>query len=114
MRLSFTAHRDTIGDDALPAVSLKISHQHFELNLLIPLHDLDLLDHVQYTPHEQGAVRLGMSARADAWWSCDDGMVFIGIGDDDQTWDFGVHIPAKRLPDLRETIDKQLRDSRWG
>jgi hypothetical protein len=110
MMLSFAAIVGTIGETERPAVALKISSETFEMNVWLPLEDLQLLDKVLGTRWEQGALRLGRSASADVWWSHDDECVFIAAGPDDQTWDFGIRIPADRFAELRSTIQEELQD----
>lgn len=92
----------------MPGVCLVISATEYELHVQLHLDEIQLLEKVPFTPWETGALKIGTSANADAWWSCDDGTIFIGIGHDDQTWTFGVHFPVDRFDDLRAAIADEL------
>lgn len=109
MTISFIANSSTVGpNDDAPGVCLKISGAAYEMNVWLAVADLHLLERVPSTPWEGGALKLGTSAGADVWWSCDDGEVLIAAGRDDQTWDFGVNIPLARFADLRAAIDHEV------
>jgi len=47
MMLSFAANAGAIGETERPAVALKISSETFEMNVWLPLEDLQLLDKVK-------------------------------------------------------------------
>ena len=95
-------------EDDGPAVVLKISSEAFELNVALRISEIARLDDVLATPWQGGALRLGTSAGAPAWWSCDDGQVAICVGRDDQTWDFSIAFPVAELATLRASIDSEL------
>lgn len=88
MTLSFTANRATIGaNDDVPAIALKLSGVESELNIWLPTSDLHLLDRIHSTRWEHGALKLGSSANAHAWWSYSDHAIAVphalrGIGAD--------------------------------
>lgn len=104
MTVPFSANYGDITD--LPAVVLKISNDVFELNVWLRTSELARLDDVLATRWESGALQLGSSANAAAWWSCDNGDVAICVGPDDQTWDFSITFPASEFAKLRESIDE--------
>ncbi|NUO47997.1 MAG: hypothetical protein HOV80_03985 [Polyangiaceae bacterium] len=109
MTLTFAASHVTVGaNDDVPGISLKISGAEYEMNIWFPVSDLHLLERVPRAPWEQGALKLGTSANADVWWSCDEGHVFVAAGRDDQTWDIGIRFPLAELVELRAAIDEEL------
>ena len=98
-------------EDGAPAIALKIQSDVCELNLWLAVSSLPRLREVPSTPWEAGALRLGTSAGSSAFWSCDDGEIFVGVGHDDETWDFGVSFPETLFPDLIAEIERALGQS---
>src|SRR5690349_10135769 len=98
-------------EDDGPAVVLTISSEVFELNVALRISELARLDDVLATPWQGGALHLGTSAGAAAWWSCDDGRVAICVGHDDQTWDFSISFPVVEFAKLHESISRELEYS---
>ncbi len=110
MAISFAASPSTVGtDDDQPGITLKISCVECEMNVWLALAELPILDRVLATPWEGGALKLGTSASADAWWSCDNGFVLVAAGHDDQAWDFGLRFPVAQFADLRAAIAEELK-----
>jgi hypothetical protein len=105
MAFSFCASHSTVGPaDDEPGVDLKISGSECEMNVCLALAELHLLDRVKSTPWEQGSLKIGTSAHAPVWWSCDDAKVFIAAGVDDQTWFFGVSLSLAQFAELCAAI----------
>ena len=84
--------------------AVKVSTPTFEINVRVPSNDVPKLAKVRTTPWENGALRIGESAGAPAFWSSSEGgTVSILVGHDDQTWDIAVLMPP-------ETVDEILRE----
>ena len=105
--ISFTAGREL--NDEIEAMGLKISSDAFELNVHVPVSELGLLDQVLEKRWVDGAVKIGTSANAPAWWSSDDDLVSICVGTDDQLWDIGITFPVAEFATLRACIDEELK-----
>jgi len=104
---SFSLSAETSSlEDGAPAVAVKIQSDVCELNVCIAVPDLPRLRDVPTTPWDSGALRLGVSARSPAFWSCDRGQISVCVGHDDETWDFGISFPENLLPDLISEIER--------
>jgi hypothetical protein len=110
--VSFYANDSVVDPDGSAAIALKISCNAYELNIWIRDAELPRLDSVPLTSWEAGAIKIGTSAGADVWWSSDDGRISIGVGHDDQTWDFGVGFSLSDYSRLRNAIDDELKERR--
>jgi hypothetical protein len=95
-------------EDGRPAIAVKIQGPAYELNVWIPVSELPSLRRVPSTRWEKGALRIGRSAGSETFWSCDSGEVFIGVGHDDQTWDFGVLLSEGEFSRLLSEIEREL------
>ena len=105
--ISITAARAYIEDD-VPAIAVKISGQSYELNIWLQLPDVERLRDVKTAPWADGSIRAGTSANAPAFWSCDRGAVFVGVGHDDETWDFGISTTMADFHALLAEIEREL------
>ncbi len=96
--------------DGSPAIALKIQGPRYELNVLLSIAELPLLREVLSTRWDSGALRIGSSAGAAAFWawSCEAGEVWVGVGHDDETWDFGVLFPKSDFLALIAEIEREL------
>ena len=89
--------------------NIKIATDAFEVNVLVPVEQAALLDRVRQTPWASGALQIGTSAGAPAWWCIGDAdredpdRMSILVGEDDQSWDIAVQVPIA-------TIDEVLRE----
>lgn len=104
---SVTAADSTL-QDGTDAIAVKISCPTYELNVWLRVPEVALLETVPETPWEQGSIQAGMSAGAKVFWSCDDGEVSVGVGHDDQTWDFGVAISLDDFEVMMTEIHREL------
>ena len=94
------------GDKRYYAISLST---HTWLMLIhIPPEEVPRLSEVTSRPWDQGALRIGDSAGASAFWSTngeeDRDVVVIVIGQDDETWDISVAIPATTIDSILDAI----------
>lgn len=109
MAFSFcAAHASDGGNDDEPGLLLKISGEECEMNVCLSLSELQRLERVRSAPWDGGAIKIGSSANAPVWWSCDAGEVFIAAGNDDQTWAFGLRITLAQFAELRAAIEEEL------
>lgn len=104
---------EAIDAGGAPSYAVKIGADSFEVNVLIPAAEADRLSRVRRTPWEGGALRIGTSAGAPAWWCAGGGdidddttTVSILIGEDDQTWDVALQLPAEVIDDVLREIDR--------
>ena len=82
-------------------LSLKLQAQNWELNVLMTEPELALIYSVQIANwNERSSVKIGQSAGNPAFWSCENGSLSILIGQDDESWDFGVTMPATIINDI--------------
>jgi hypothetical protein len=103
---SFTAEEaDLLG---APAVVLKISGPSYEINVWLRPPEVRVLDAVPNTSWQASrAIRAGTCAGASVFWSCDDGEVFISVGDDDESWDLGISFPLSLFSELMDDIENE-------
>ena len=94
--------------DGTPAIAVKIQGPEYEINISIPISELAVLRKVPLTQWESGALCIGKSAGSASFWSCDSGQIYIGVGHDDQTWDFGVMFPESEFSGLLAEIEREL------
>jgi hypothetical protein len=105
--LSLSAEAGSL-DDGRPAFAVKIQGAAYELNVWIPVSELSALRKVPSTPWGTGALQIGESAGSASFWSCDSGEIFIGVGHDDQSWDFGASFPESEFARLLSEIEREL------
>ncbi len=73
---------------------VKLQGGTWELNIWATTDELWKLADIEKTDLAQGrTLRVGTSAHAPVWWNELDGTVYISVGHDDVTWDFGVTVP---------------------
>ena len=70
--------------------------------------DVAKLGEVTSRSWDDGALRIGDSAGASAFWSVngedDNDTVVILIGDDDETWDISFAVPAATIAEIVDAI----------
>ncbi|MGW9196681.1 hypothetical protein [Micromonospora chersina] len=72
------------------------------------------LPRVAGADHEQRLdVSLGTSARRPVWWSVRDGQLALSVGQDPESYDFLVVLPAALLSEIRAQLDALDADD-WG
>ena len=95
-------------DDEGALLDIKIATGTIEVNVLVPVDQAGLLGRVRDTPWASGALQIGTSAGAPAWWCTGDAdgedsdNMSILVGEDDQSWDIALQFPIA-------TIDEVLR-----
>ena len=104
---TFTAERSWL-EDMTPAIAVKISAPSYEVNVGLRLEEVGLLPAILSTSWKTGAKPVGRSAGAHVFWSCDDGMVSLGIGHDDQTWDVGISFSAEAFHRMLAAIQHEI------
>ncbi|WP_171160091.1 hypothetical protein [Usitatibacter palustris] len=104
-----------IGD--IDAALLTLSSEFVELNVWLPLQELDRLE--SRIPLDQGgtkAFQAGRSAGAPVHWIRQPtGQLYILVGDDDETWDFSIIVSpscaASLFTDLRMFAGREKHDA---
>jgi hypothetical protein len=56
---------------------------------------------------DRGSLKIGESAGDSAFWCCSDGILSILVGQDDETWDFGVSMPEGIIDDMIAEIQRE-------
>jgi hypothetical protein len=91
---------------------IKISARAYEINVVIPAADAAALRRAPMTPWLSGSVRAGTSAGMPVWWSAgEDEMASVLVGQDDQTWDFGISVPMAAFEAILREIEALERRS---
>lgn len=94
-------------EDGVAYYAIKISSSFVEFNVTIPGSEIDQLRQVLSTDWASGALRLGTSAGAAVFWCTgDDDTLSVLIGHDDQTWDIGLTLPAKVVPQILDSLPR--------
>lgn len=83
-----------------PGQAVKIQTAFYELNVVLEPSDIEPLAKARAADWNQGSVRAGRSAGSAAFWSCDGQSMFIAVGHDDETWDFGVSLPVAAFDEI--------------
>jgi hypothetical protein len=96
------------GDKRFYAVSL--STQTWLALIHVAPEDVERLGEVTSRPWDDGALRIGDSAGASAFWSInsdkDRDTVVILIGEDDETWDISFAVPATTIDEILAAIKR--------
>ena len=80
---------------------VKLQGDTWELNVWATTDELWKLADIEKTDWDQRrTLQVGRSAKAPVWWSERDGTVYILVGHDDMTWDFGVTVPLSTVHNL--------------
>jgi hypothetical protein len=80
---------------------LKIQEQSWELNIWMAKNELDLIPDVRTANWNQRiSVQIGKCAGLPTFWSCEDGILSILIGQNDESWDFGVTMPEAVIDNM--------------
>lgn len=87
--------------------ALKISTDAFEINVRFPSEDASKFGQIINTPWLSGAIKIGECADAPVYWCADEDKKSISVlvGQDDETWDFGLYLPAEVI----ETILNEIK-----
>ena len=91
-------------DNHAKCVLIKIQADSYELNIWVP--DLDIPKLRNLPKWEPGSEQIGSSAGRPAFWSLDDGRISVLIGQDDQTWDFGVSFDTATHREIVEEAER--------
>ena len=89
-------------------VSLKISSEHLELNLVLSESDIrNIVANITNANWEhRQSIKAGTCINANVYWCCnDEGSFSILIGQDDETWEIGLKLPMYVINDLKNTFD---------
>ena len=81
---------------------MKIQTQDWELNIHLSEQELVELKHIRSANwNARQSIKAGVSANASVFWAYnnDRETVSVLIGQDDESWDFGVMLPLKDLLD---------------
>jgi hypothetical protein len=98
MDVSVTVTKEGKGKAA--SYQIKLGADVFEVNVRVPADDVHELKLVASSTWEEGSMQIGESAGAPVFWSCDDGMVAILIGEDDEMWDVALSVPVEVMEQI--------------
>jgi hypothetical protein len=80
--------------------TLTLEAEVFEVNIHIPAEEVEELKLVAGSRWEDGSMQIGESAGVPVFWSTDDGMVAILIGEDDENWDIALSVPVQVMESI--------------
>jgi hypothetical protein len=83
---------------------LKLQAEVFEVNIRIPQAEVEELKLVASSRWEDGSMQIGESAGAPVFWSTEDGVVAILIGEDDENWDIALSVPLAVMDTIIDAI----------
>jgi len=103
---------DYIYRDDEKRYAIRLAMDACELTVHVPMTDVSKIAEVRSTPWLKGALQIGESADAPAFWSVGDDeetkdTVSILLGHDDQTWDIAVRMPVSVIDDIARAIAKR-------
>lgn len=84
--------------------SVKLQSEVFEVNIRIPAAEVEELKLVASSAWEDGSMQIGESAGAPVFWSTEDGVVALLIGEDDENWDIALSLPVAVMDTIIEAI----------
>lgn len=84
--------------------SVKLQSEVFEVNIHIPATEVEELRLVASSTWEEGSMQIGESAGAPVFWSTEDGVVALLIGEDDENWDIALSLPVAVMDTIIEAI----------
>jgi hypothetical protein len=91
---------------------VKLQGETWELNIWATTDELWKLADIEKTDWVQRrTLQIGTCAHAPVWWNELDGTVFIAIGHDDVTWDFGVTVPLSTVHNLIAELGEPPEDT---
>lgn len=83
---------------------VRLQSEVFELNIHIPAAEVEELKLVPSTSWDEGSMQIGESAGAPVFWSTEDGVVALLIGEDDEDWDIALSVPVAVIEQILEGI----------
>jgi len=92
-------------DNASTRISLKIRDESYELTIWLSKNCIDKLKNIENMPWDDGSIKVGKSAGSDVFWACEEEIVSILIGGDDEAWDIGFFVPLELLNDVISEIE---------
>jgi len=85
---------------------VKLQSEVFEVNIQIPVEEVEELKLVSSSTWEEGSMQIGESAGAPVFWSTEDGVVALLIGEDDENWDIALSLPVAVVDTILQAIAK--------
>jgi hypothetical protein len=86
---------------------VKLQCEAWELNIRATTDELWKLADIEDTDlGQRRTLQVGTCAKAPVWWNETDGTVYIAVGDDDVSWDFGVAVPLDTVHSLLAELGK--------
>ena len=85
---------------------VKLQTEVFEINIRIPAGEVEELKLVPSSTWDEGSMQIGESAGAPVFWSTEDGVVALLIGEDDENWDIALSLPVAVVDTILQAIAK--------
>jgi len=85
---------------------VKLQTEVFEINIRIPAGEVEELKLVPSSSWDEGSMQIGESAGAPVFWSTEDGVVALLIGEDDENWDIALSLPVAVVDTILQAIAK--------
>ena len=89
-------------DDNAAAVLVKISNDYIEVNIYLNKNLINLL--IDFIEKNTNKIEAGSSANSSVFWLREDEVVYILIGEDDQSWDISLVVNETLLRDINSGI----------
>jgi hypothetical protein len=87
--------------------SIKLQGENWELNIYLTSADLSRLPAVRQARwDDRKSLMLGKTASSQVYWAVDDDLLCVLVGQDDETWDFGVMLPLGILDKILEAVSR--------
>jgi hypothetical protein len=95
--------------DGSPGFFIKLQGRDCELNVAVSEKDLKALRQVGGARWlDRKSLLAGECLGAPAYWSCEDGILSVLVGSDDETWQAGIFLPDWIIVDLLAEIESAL------
>lgn len=106
-----TAHsvsiEDAVSPDGSPCFHVKLQGPECELNATVSARELEELHAVGDARWlDRKSVRAGRCLGTSVFWSCQDGMLSVLVGPDDETWEVGFSAPESLVVALLQEIER--------
>ncbi len=93
-------------DDNNSIFTLKISGEDFwELNIQVNQNELQLFHKIKESRWETQSLKIGKCLGSPTFWSCENGVLSILVGNDELVWDFCVLMNESVIEDLLREIE---------
>ena len=110
LSISTTLNRSYPDERGNATYTLKLQRPDLETNVWVTEAELALISNVKAAHwSERTSLKIGTCAGMQVFWSCENGYLSILVGEDDETWDFGLWIPETEIDNIIAEIERQKK-----